>query len=85
MFVSPFLLLSGDHKEKPFRVLQFVSRRSQTLDAFIFILPSCTKKSARCSPRALLYQIRIVQRTTAIKLSALPIKLSPASSLGLLA
>lgn len=43
MFVSPFLLLSSDHKEKPFRGLQFVSRRSQTLDAFIFILPSCTK------------------------------------------
>ena len=38
------------------------------------------QKSAQWSPRTLLYQIRIVQHTTAIKLSALPIKLSPGYS-----
>lgn len=40
------------------------------------------QKSAHWPPRALLYQIRIVQYTTAIKLSALPIKLSAGSSAG---
>lgn len=40
------------------------------------------QKSAHWSPRAFLYQIHIVQHTTAIKLSALPIKLSPGSSAG---
>lgn len=40
------------------------------------------QKSAHWSPRALLYQIHIVQHTTAIKLSALPIKLSPGISAG---
>lgn len=40
------------------------------------------QKSAHWSLRALLYQIRIVQHTTAIKLSALPVKLSPGSSVG---
>lgn len=40
------------------------------------------QKSAHWPLRALLYQIRIVQHTTAIKLSALPIKLSPGSSAG---
>lgn len=38
------------------------------------------QKSAHWSPRALLYQIRIVQHATAIKPSALPIKLSAGSS-----
>lgn len=76
-----FLFLSGDHKEKPFRALQFVSRRSKTLYTFIFISPRA-QKSAHWSPKAPLYQIRIVQHTTAIKLSGLSIKLSASSSAG---
>lgn len=48
----------------------------------LFSFHPCAQKSAHWSPKAPLYQIRIVQHTTAIKLSGLSIKLSASSSAG---
>ena len=75
LFSSCLVTIKKNHLE---RCNLFPDAVKPCIHLFSFHLRA--QKSTHWSPRALLYQIHIVQHTTAIKLAALPIKLSASSS-----
>lgn len=73
MFASPFSSCLATIKENHLERCHLFPAAAKPC-VHLFPARPRAQKSAHWSPRALLYQIRIVQHATAIKLSALPIK-----------